>query len=145
MSLPAGAEAFARLDDPSALTEIAPQHPEALDVLFFAWLGATSSEDNDGLERASRIDSGMLALTLAFKGTDSVKLLAFVGRVLRDLDTHVCVPHQPSSGNLPHHTQPKLTWCDQPLVFCSDFTAVSRMGPPSYSLHPRFSCQTPLG
>jgi hypothetical protein len=85
---PEGVNAFAQLDDMSPLIEVAPQHPEALDVLCNAWLGIASLPLDEVDEQLSTmIDDGLLRLCLLFKGTDAVTFLAFVGRVLRGLDS----------------------------------------------------------
>ena len=88
VSSPAGAVAFAQLPDVSPLMELAPHNPDALDVLSFAWLGAAATASSPRIKQtlAKNVDDGLLRLALAFKGTDGVTLLAFVGRLLRDLD-----------------------------------------------------------
>ncbi len=94
VSCPEGASVFNQVDDLSPLTEIAPSHGLALDVLSLAWLNAAAvSEDRVSLRH--KIDGTIRALVAAFKGTDAVTLLSFLSYLLRNLDdeVYICLVH----------------------------------------------------
>jgi hypothetical protein len=101
---PEGANVFMRIKDISSLVELAPQHPEALDVLCNFWLGATSfGIDTIKDDLTERIDKTLITLCLGFKGTDAVTLLAFAGRFFRDLDAQVRrLPYRYGLSRKPH-------------------------------------------
>lgn len=78
------------IEDPSPLTEVAPAHPESLQVLSFAWLHAQNSSQ-DPVALRNRIDATVQKLVGSFKGTDGVTLLEFLGSFLHHADPKVCL------------------------------------------------------
>lgn len=92
VSRPEGAAVLNKIDDISPLTEIAPSHKLALDILSFSWLNAMANgEDMAGMR--SKIDQTIQSLVATFKGTDGVTLLEFLAQVLSDLDSQVSLTH----------------------------------------------------
>ncbi|TPX18385.1 uncharacterized protein E0L32_011718 [Thyridium curvatum] len=93
VSQPEGAAVLNKIDDLSPLTEIAPSHKLALDILSFSWLNAMANgEDMAGMR--SKIDQTIQSLVATFKGTDGVTLLEFLAQVLSDLDSQL-IPQNP--------------------------------------------------
>lgn len=88
VSSPEGAIIFTSIDDITPLTEIAPRHPEALQVLSLAWLNSMDLPESKPLLR-SKIDATVQQLVSSFKGTDAVTLLTFLGTFLRSADPEV--------------------------------------------------------
>lgn len=83
-----GAKEFVAIDDVSALVEIAPSQPLALDILLYAYSqSATFTEDAASMR--SKIDKIIQSLIASFKGTDAVTLLAFLAELLRRIDPQV--------------------------------------------------------
>lgn len=70
------------------LTELAPSHPVALDVLSTAWLSGMVIADDKQLF-ARRISAVIGALVLSFRGSDGVTLLQCLGTALPKLDPAV--------------------------------------------------------
>ncbi|KAI3391573.1 hypothetical protein diail_7065 [Diaporthe ilicicola] len=94
VSHPEGAKEFMVIEDVSALVEIAPSQPLALDIFLYAYSqSATLVEDATSVK--SKIDKTIQGLIASFKGTDAVTLLAFLAELLRRLDPE-CVPRDPS-------------------------------------------------
>ncbi|KAK2605422.1 hypothetical protein N8I77_008259 [Diaporthe amygdali] len=94
VSHPEGAKEFVAIDDVSALIEIAPSQPLALDIFLYAYSqSATFAEDAASIK--SKIDKTIQGLIASFKGTDAVTLLAFLAELLRRLDPE-CVPQYPA-------------------------------------------------
>lgn len=85
------------LEDVSPLTEVAPAHPEALQVLSFAWLHAQNASQ-DRVVLRSKIDGTIQQLVSSFKGTDGVTLLEFLGSFLHHADPEVWFPTRLSLG-----------------------------------------------
>lgn len=77
------------LEDISPLTEVAPSHPEALQILSFAWLHAQNATQDHAALRG-KIDNTIQQLVSSFKGTDGVTLLEFLGSFLHHADPEVC-------------------------------------------------------
>jgi hypothetical protein len=78
------------LEDISPLTEVATAHQEALQVLTFAWLnGMHHHQDKSSLQTS--IDQAIQSLAVAFKSTDAVTFLNFLGYFLRNADPEVGV------------------------------------------------------
>lgn len=87
-----GARAIVRVEDLSPLTETASANPKALDVLRFAFLntmGHSSESDIDVATIRNRVDETLRSLTSAFKGTDAVTFLSFLGSFLRQAEPQV--------------------------------------------------------
>ncbi|KAH8781276.1 Neurochondrin-domain-containing protein [Diaporthe sp. PMI_573] len=88
-----GAKEFVAVDDVSALIEIAPSQPLALDIFLYAYSqSAVFTEDTASME--SKIDNIIRSLVASFKGTDAVTLLAFLAELLRRLSPE-CLPQNP--------------------------------------------------
>lgn len=86
-----GAKEFVAIEDTSALVEIAPSQPLALDIFLYAYSqSATFTEDTAALK--AKIDLIVQSLVASFKGTDAVTLLAFLAELLRRLDPQVSGP-----------------------------------------------------
>lgn len=86
-----GAKEFVAVDDVSALVEIAPSQPLALDIFLYSYSqSATFAEDADSMK--TKIDGTISSLISSFKGTDGVTLLAFLAELLRRLDPEVSFP-----------------------------------------------------
>lgn len=86
-----GAKEFVAIEDVSALIEIAPSQPLALDIFLYAYSqSATFTEDTAALK--TKIDQIVQSLVASFKGTDAVTLLAFLAELLRRLDPQVSGP-----------------------------------------------------
>ncbi|KAL1855828.1 hypothetical protein Daus18300_010902 [Diaporthe australafricana] len=94
VSHPEGAKEFVAVDDVSALVEIAPSQPLALDIFLYAY-SQSASFAGDAASMKSKIDKIIQGLIASFKGTDAVTLLAFLAELLRRLDPE-CVPRDPS-------------------------------------------------
>lgn len=83
-----GAKEFVAIEDASALVEVAPSQPLALDIFLYAYSqSAAFTEDKAALK--ANIDQIVQSLVASFKGTDAVTLLAFVAELLRRLDPQV--------------------------------------------------------
>ncbi|SPO01059.1 uncharacterized protein DNG_03806 [Cephalotrichum gorgonifer] len=91
-SFPEGAREFMEIEDISPLTEVAPTHPEALQVLSFAWLHAQNTSQDSAALR-NKIDNTIQQLVSSFKGTDGVTLLEFLGSFLYHADPEVIPQH----------------------------------------------------
>lgn len=91
---PEGARVFVTIEDITAVTEIAPTQPLALEVLLHAWLNATTGVVNKkGLTES--ISKNINNVVASFKGTDAVTLLDFLANLLPRLDPEV-LPQNPS-------------------------------------------------
>ncbi|UKZ71359.1 uncharacterized protein TrAtP1_012319 [Trichoderma atroviride] len=88
-----GAMALVRIDDLSSITEIAPSHAIAMDILLHAWLNAMVVVD-DTSYLADHIDANVQSLVASFRGTDAVTLLEFLGQLLRQASSEV-IPTNP--------------------------------------------------
>ncbi|KAL7923563.1 Neurochondrin domain-containing protein [Trichoderma austrokoningii] len=88
-----GAMALVRIDDLSSITEIAPSHAVAMDVLLHAWLNAMVVVDDTSYV-ANHIDGNVQSLVASFRGTDAVTLLEFLGQLLRQASSEV-IPANP--------------------------------------------------
>jgi len=89
-STPNGAHALVQIEDLTPLTEAAPAHPDAMDVLRFAWLNSMTNFENKR-DLSTRIDEALQSLVSSFTGTDAVTLLEFLGAFLRQADATVCL------------------------------------------------------
>ncbi|KKF96857.1 putative protein C16C4.02c [Ceratocystis platani] len=95
-----GAASLVAVDDISSLTEAAPAHPAALQVLSVAWLTALnnlhSGTSDAGLREQLilQIDVAMQSLVAAFSGTDGATLLGFVAEVVPRVDAEM-LPQSP--------------------------------------------------
>lgn len=78
------------IGDISPLTEVAPAHPEALQVLSFAWLHAQNASQDPPTLR-NKIDTTIQQLVASFRGTDGVTLLEFLGSFLHHADPEVYI------------------------------------------------------
>lgn len=83
-----GAMALVKVEDLSSITEIAPSHAVAMDVLRHAWLNAMVVVD-DTSYLADRIDRNVQSLVSSFRGTDAVTFLEFLGLLLRQASPEV--------------------------------------------------------
>lgn len=83
-----GAMALVRIDDLSSITEIAPSHASAMDILLHAWLNAMVAV-GDTSYLADHIDRNVQSLVASFRGTDAVTLLEFLGQLLRQASSEV--------------------------------------------------------
>jgi hypothetical protein len=83
-----GAMALVKIDDLSSITEIAPSHAIAMDILRHAWLNAMVVVD-DTSYLADRIDRNVQSLVSSFRGTDAVTFLEFLGLLLRQASSDV--------------------------------------------------------
>ncbi|KAJ6444680.1 ATPases NBP35 [Purpureocillium lavendulum] len=88
-----GAHAVVQVEDLSPLTETAPAHPEAMDVLRFAWLNSMTVVD-DKRALSAKINEAIQSLVSSFTGTDAVTLLEFLGAFLRQADATI-LPSDP--------------------------------------------------
>jgi hypothetical protein len=79
------------VEDLSPLTEIAPKHPDVLEVFSLAWLNYIAIAGNKS-SLSSNIDQTIQQLVSSFKGTDSVTLLAFLGHFIRSANQEVRAP-----------------------------------------------------
>ncbi|KAF4591585.1 DUF1941 family protein [Ophiocordyceps camponoti-floridani] len=93
VSFPEGARALVSCQDLSPLTENAPSHPLALDVLKFAWLNSMADAENRR-RLSQKINVTLQGLCSSFTGTDGVTLLEFLGDFLRQADPEV-LPKDP--------------------------------------------------
>ncbi|KAK5652504.1 hypothetical protein OQA88_10409 [Cercophora sp. LCS_1] len=83
-----GANSFSAVEDLTALTEIAPTQPLALDVLLHAWLNAAAgAASGSGLNDS--IDKNIKNLIASFKGTDAVTLMDFLANLLPRISSDV--------------------------------------------------------
>ncbi|KAL3953526.1 hypothetical protein PCL_04289 [Purpureocillium lilacinum] len=87
-STPNGAHALVQIEDLTPLTEAAPAHPDAMDVLRFAWLNSMTTFENKR-DLSTRIDEALQSLVSSFTGTDAVTLLEFLGAFLRQADATI--------------------------------------------------------
>ncbi|RFU72845.1 hypothetical protein TARUN_9419 [Trichoderma arundinaceum] len=87
-----GAMAFVKIDDLSSITEIAPSHAIAMDILRHAWLNTMVVID-DASYLADRIDRNVQSLVSSFRGTDAVTFLEFLGLLLRQASSEVIPPN----------------------------------------------------
>ncbi|GFP59468.1 hypothetical protein ACSS6W_010812 [Trichoderma asperelloides] len=88
-----GAMALVRIDDLSSITEIAPSHAIAMDILLRAWLNAMVIVD-DTSYLAGHMDRNVQSLVASFRGTDAVTFLEFLGQLLRQASSEV-IPANP--------------------------------------------------
>jgi hypothetical protein len=102
VSHPEGASVLVGVQDISPLTEIAPAHPLALDILSRAWLTATTTAagaqpgDTDIVgPPISRLSEIIQLLVSSFRNTDAVTLLASLSTLFRSLP-EPAVPHDHS-------------------------------------------------
>lgn len=86
-----GAKEFVVVDDVSALIEIAPSQPLALDIFLYAY-SQSAAFTEDTVSMQSKIDIIIRSLVASFKGTDAVTLLAFLAELLRRLTPEVSCP-----------------------------------------------------
>lgn len=86
-----GAKEFVTIDDVSALIEIAPSRPLALDIILYAYSQSTAFTE-DTVFMQSKVDTIVRSLVASFKGTDAVTLLAFLAELLRRLSPEVSCP-----------------------------------------------------
>lgn len=86
-----GAKEFVAIEDASALVEIAPSQPLALDIFLYAYAQSAAFAENTAALNA-KIDQIVQSLVASFKGTDAVTLLAFLAELLRRLDPQVSGP-----------------------------------------------------
>lgn len=77
-----------RIDDLSSITEIAPSHAIAMDILLHAWLNAMVVVD-DTSYLTNHIDRNVQSLVASFRGTDAVTFLEFLGQLLRQASSDV--------------------------------------------------------
>ncbi|KAL7798037.1 Neurochondrin domain-containing protein [Trichoderma ceciliae] len=87
-----GAMALVEIEDLSSITEIAPSHARAMDILRHAWLNTMVVVD-DASYLADRIDRSVQALVSSFRGTDAVTFLEFLGLLLRQAIPDVIPPN----------------------------------------------------
>lgn len=83
-----GAMALVEMEDLSSITEIAPSHAIAMDILRHAWLNAMVVVD-DTAYLVGRIDGNIQSLVSSFRGTDAVTFLEFLGLLLRQVSSEV--------------------------------------------------------
>ncbi|KAL5085735.1 hypothetical protein Trisim1_009948 [Trichoderma cf. simile WF8] len=88
-----GAMALVKVEDLSSITEIAPSHATAMDILRHAWLNAMVVVD-DASYLADRIDCNVQSLVSSFRGTDAVTFLEFLGLLLRQASSEI-IPSNP--------------------------------------------------
>ncbi|KAL6694632.1 Neurochondrin domain-containing protein [Trichoderma pleuroticola] len=87
-----GAMALVKVEDLSSITEIAPSHAVAMDILRHAWLNAMIVVD-DASYLADRIDRNVQSLVSSFRGTDAVTFLEFLGLLLRQASPEIIPPN----------------------------------------------------
>ncbi|KAM0245876.1 hypothetical protein ACHAQJ_010421 [Trichoderma viride] len=87
-----GAMTLVKIDDLSSITEIAPSHATAMDILRHAWLNAMVVVD-DTAYIADRIDGNVQSLVSSFRDTDAVTFLEFLGLLLRQVSSEVIPPN----------------------------------------------------
>ncbi|PKK48583.1 hypothetical protein CI102_8411 [Trichoderma harzianum] len=87
-----GAMALVKVEDLSSITEIAPSHSVAMDILRHAWLNAMVVVD-DASYLADRIDRNVQSLVSSFRGTDAVTFLEFLGLLLRQASSEIIPPN----------------------------------------------------
>lgn len=78
-----GAIELLNIEDLSPLTEISPQYALVLDILDFTWANAATSSEIDKVRKS--IDKLIPMLQNAFKGTDAVTFISFLGTLLPKL------------------------------------------------------------
>ncbi|UNI21514.1 hypothetical protein JDV02_007497 [Purpureocillium takamizusanense] len=93
VSTQGGAHALVQVEDLTPLTEAAPAHPDAMNVLRFAWLNSMTTID-DRRNLSVKIDETLQNLISSFTGTDAVTLLDFLGAFLRQADSTI-LPENP--------------------------------------------------
>lgn len=76
------------IDDASALVEVAPSQPLALDVFLYAY-SQSAAFSEDAASTKPKVAQTIQSLISSFKGTDAVTLLAFLAELLRRLDPEV--------------------------------------------------------
>ncbi|KAL7962718.1 Neurochondrin domain-containing protein [Trichoderma compactum] len=86
-----GAMALVKVEDLSSITESAPSHVVAMDILRHAWLNAMVVVD-DASYLADRIDRNVQSLVSSFRGTDAVTFLEFLGLLLRQASSEIIPP-----------------------------------------------------
>ncbi|KAL6786808.1 Neurochondrin domain-containing protein [Trichoderma sp. SZMC 28012] len=87
-----GAMALVKVEDLSSITEIAPSHAVAMDILRHAWLNSMVVVD-DASYLADRIDRNVQSLVSSFRGTDAVTFLEFLGLLLRQASSEIIPPN----------------------------------------------------
>ncbi|KAL7798637.1 Neurochondrin domain-containing protein [Trichoderma afarasin] len=87
-----GAMALVKVEDLSSITEIAPSHAVAMDILRHAWLNSMVVVD-DTSYLAARIDHNVQSLVSSFRGTDAVTFLEFLGLLLRQASSEIIPPN----------------------------------------------------
>jgi hypothetical protein len=88
VSSQAGASIFIAIEDISPLTEIAPSHESAMNVLSLAWLSAMAVPEQQSLLR-TQIDVALQSLASSFRNTDATTFLCFVGDFFRQASANV--------------------------------------------------------
>ncbi|CAH0043142.1 unnamed protein product [Clonostachys solani] len=91
-SVPQGAKAIIEVEDLSPLTEAAPSSPLVLDIILYAFLNTMGTPEGKQT-LVSRINDTIQSLVSSFKGTDSVTLLEFLGKLLRQVDSSIFPPN----------------------------------------------------
>lgn len=119
-----GAMALVRIDDLSSITEIAPSHAIAMDILLHAWLNAMVVVD-DTSYLADHIDRNVQSLVASFRGTDAVTLLEFLGQLLRQASSEV------SATTYKRHDVNDLT----KILFASGYPSKSQVAQCSRQLY----------
>ncbi|KAG8161674.1 hypothetical protein KVR01_008661 [Diaporthe batatas] len=94
VSRPEGAKEFVSVDDVSALIEIAPSQPLALNIFLYAYAQSAAFVE-DAASMQSKLDNIIQSLVASFKGTDAVTLLAFLAELLRRLSPE-CLTQNPA-------------------------------------------------
>ena len=89
VSSQAGASVFVSLEDISPLTEIAPSHAAAMDILSFAWLNTMNNQDSQVALR-TQIDTAVQNLASSFRSTDATTFLSFLGSFFRQAAPDAC-------------------------------------------------------
>jgi hypothetical protein len=87
-SQPEGALEMLQIEDLSPLTSLAAQDSSALDIMSFAWTNA-SANGSETKKVQESIDKYMPKLLDAFKNTDAVTLISFVGNLIPKLTPEV--------------------------------------------------------
>lgn len=141
-----GAMALVRIDDLSSITEIAPSHAIAMDILLHAWLNSMVVVD-DTSYLADHIDRNVQSLVASFRGTDAVTLLEFLGQLLRQASSEVSTTYKrhyinhftKSSFASGHPSKSQMARCSRQLHSKSRNQSAKLRSPVSLHKRCRFS------
>jgi hypothetical protein len=81
-----GSHIFVNVEDVSPLTEVAPTHEQAMDILRYSWLNSMENT-SDQAALMTQMNTAINSLSASFKGTDAATFLEFLGSFLREADS----------------------------------------------------------